>query len=101
MEEELATLLLAKANRGVFNKSELNWELCLEAVCEALELGGDVGQTLILDLALIRLKLNLKVPLNEYEEKTQLYIIKKGEVQKGVKENSLYASGVRSSEWDM
>jgi len=53
---------------------------------------------------MMRLKLNLKVELSEYEEKQQLLILKKAEsikVDEAGAEVSSFAYGTRTSEWDM
>ncbi len=53
---------------------------------------------------MLRLKLNLKVELNEYEEKQQLFILKKAESIKVDEEGvpgSAISYGARVSEWDM
>jgi len=53
---------------------------------------------------MLRVKLNLKVELSEYEEKQQLFILKRAESIKtdetGVSV-SAFVSGARESEWDM
>jgi hypothetical protein len=56
--EELAQKLLAKAQRSLYNLSEVTPELCLESLQEALELTQNkpIPTTMLLDLSLIRLK---------------------------------------------
>jgi len=53
---------------------------------------------------MLRLKLNLKIELNEYEEKQQLFILKKAESikvdEEGVPQSAI-SYGARVSEWDM
>lgn len=104
--EELTQKLLTKAQRSLYNQAEVATELCLESLLEAIELTQNkpIPTVLLLDLALMRLKLNLKVELSEYEEKQQLFILKKADSLKiddaGV-EISSFSVGVRVSEWDM
>jgi len=105
--EELTNKLLAKAQRSLYNLSEVTTELCLESLTEAMELSGSkpIPQTMLLDLALIRLKLNLKTELSEFEEKQMLFIIKKADEMKidavTLEPTSYFSAGDRGSEWDM
>lgn len=105
--EELAQKLLAKAQRSLYNTTEVTLELCLESLQEAMELTGSkpMQTTMLLDLALIRLKLNLKAELNEYEEKRELYILKKADEIKidaaTLEPTSYFSAGARESEWDI
>jgi hypothetical protein len=104
--EELTQRLLSKAQRSLYNLSEVTTELAQESLSEAMELVGNkpIPQTMLLDLAMLRLKLNLKIELNEYEEKQQLFILKKAESIKVDEEGvpgSAISYGARVSEWDM
>jgi hypothetical protein len=105
--EELTNKLLSKAQRSLYNLSEVTQELCLESLQEAMELTQNkpIQQTMLLDLALMRLKLNLKTELTEFEEKQMLFIIKKADEMKidavTLELTSYFSAGARESEWDM
>lgn len=104
--EELTQKLLLKAQRSLHNPSEVTTEIASESLSEAMELveSKPIPTTMLLDLALLRVKLNLKVELSEYEEKQQLFILKRAEsmrVDELGESVSAFVSGVRESEWDM
>lgn len=98
--------LQEKALRALHNISEITPELVVLALSEAIELSESkpISKTLLLDLALLRLKLNLKMELSEYEEKHMRYIISKAEairVDDSGEANGSFAYGERRSEWDI
>jgi|GEM_PF-2437319 len=104
---ELEKKLFAKARRVLFNPQEVTQEVVVISLNEAIELTDNkpISQTLLLDLALIRVKMNLKIELNEYEEKSILNIIKKAneiivnEDKEVVKQSIEF--GKRFSLWDI
>lgn len=105
--EELTNKLLSKAQRSLYNTTEVTLELCQESLAEAMELTSNkpIPTTMLLDLALMRLKLNLKTELSEFEEKQMLFIIKKADEMKidavTLEPTSYFSAGARESEWDM
>lgn len=104
---ELENKLLGKAQRALFNQSEITEEVVKIGLNEAIELTNNkpISETLLLDLALYRVKENLKVELTEYEQKSILRILKKAdeisvnELDEVVKHSISY--GTRGSIWDI
>lgn len=104
---ELELKLDAKAKRVLRNPNEVDEELVVLSLGEAKELTDNkpIKETLLLDLALLRLKTNLKIELSEHEEKYYLSIIKQAQnmpVASADGQSSGGAvSGKRESVWDM
>lgn len=104
---ELEEKLLQKAKRVLLNPQEVTPEVVTISLNEAIELtdGKPIAQTLLLDLAFYRVKLNLKIELTEFEEKSILNILKKAneisinEFNEFVKHTIAY--GTRGSIWDI
>lgn len=102
------SLLLARAKTALFNQSEVTQELCDRAWAEAVELTRNkpIPTAMLLDLAFMRLKLYLKIEVDETESKLAFLAIKEAEklsaatsgggtAPAGIKVNK------RVSEWDM
>ena len=104
---ELEEKLLQKAKRVLLNPQEVTPEVVTISLNEAIELTDSkpIAQTLLLDLAFYRVKLNLKIELTEFEEKSILNILKKAneisinEFNEVVKHTIVY--GARGSIWDI
>jgi len=106
-----SSLLLARATTALFNQSEITQELCDTAYGEALDLTGNkpIPVTMLLDLAFMRLKLHLKVEVEDVESKLAFMAIKEAERTSVVVGSdgvlSALDTGVktskRRSEWDM
>lgn len=104
---ELETKLLEKAQRVLYNPQEVTEDVVILSLNEANDLieNKPISQTLLLDLALLRIKENLKVELTEYEQKTILSILNKAakisvSVSNEINKYSV-GYGSRESEWDM
>ncbi len=104
---ELETKLLEKAQRVLFNPQEVTEDVVILSLNEANDLieNKPIPQTLLLDLALLRIKENLKVELTEYEQKTILSILNRAakisvSVSNEINKYSV-GYGSRESEWDM
>lgn len=100
--------LQAKARRVLLNPNEVDEEVVILSLGEAIELTDSkpIKETLLLDLALLRLKENLKIELSEYEQRCFLNIIKTAQNTPTVSETDgevNYAAqfGSRESVWDM
>ena len=100
--------LEAKAKRVLLNPNEVDEEVVILSLAEVLELtdAKPIKETLLLDLALLRLKENLKIELNEYEQKCFLNIIKTAQNTPTISEvdgavNYAVAYGSKESVWDM
>jgi hypothetical protein len=104
---ELELKLLSKAQRVLYNPNEITEDVVILSFGEAVELTDSkpIKVTLLLDLALLRLKENLKIELSEYEQKCFLNIIKTAHNTPIVSEteviNSAVSYGSRESQWDM
>lgn len=104
---ELEEMLFQKARRVLRNPLEVTEDVVILSLQEAKELTENkpIAQTLLLDLALLRVKLNLKIELTEFEEKSILSILKRAdamsinELNEVVNHTVLF--GARSSIWDM
>lgn len=104
---QLEEMLFQKAKRVLMNPLEVTPDVVALSLQEAIELTENkpIAQTLLLDLALLRVKLNLKIELTEFEEKTILNILKKAD-QISINElnevvNHTILFGSRSSSWDI
>ena len=104
---ELGTKLLEKAQRVLYNPQEVTEDVVILSLNEANDLieNKPIPQTLLLDLALLRIKENLKVELTEYEQKTILSILNRAakisvSVSNEINKYSV-GYGSRESEWDM
>ena len=103
----LETKLESKAKRVLFNPNEITDDVVILSLGEAIELteSKPIKETLLLDLALLRLKENLKIELSEYEQKCYFHIIKTAQNTPIVSEtgevNSAVSFGKRDSQWDM
>ncbi len=104
---ELETKLLEKAQRVLYNPQEVTEDVVILSLNEANDLieNKPIPQTLLLDLALLRIKENLKVELTEYEQKTILSILNRAakisvSVSNEINKYSV-GYGSRESEWDM
>ena len=104
---ELETKLLEKAQRVLYNPQEVTEDVVILSLNEANDLieNKPIPQTLLLDLALLRIKENLKVELTEYEQKTILSILNRAAKISVSVSNEIYkysvGYGSRESEWDM
>lgn len=104
---ELEEMLFQKARRVLRNPLEVTEDVVILSLQEAKELTENkpIAQTLLLDLALLRVKLNLKIELTEFEEKSILSILKRAdaisinELSEVVNHTVLF--GTRSSIWDI
>lgn len=104
---ELEEMLFQKARRVLRNPLEVTEDVVILSLQEAKELTENkpIAQTLLLDLALLRVKLNLKIELTEFEEKSILSILKRAdamsinELDEVVNHTVLF--GTRSSIWDI
>lgn len=104
---ELEEMLFQKARRVLRNPLEVTEDVVILSLQEAKELTENkpIAQTLLLDLALLRVKLNLKIELTEFEEKSILSILKRAdaininELNEVVNHTVLF--GTRSSIWDI
>ena len=104
---ELEEMLFQKARRVLRNPLEVTEDVVILSLQEAKELTENkpIAQTLLLDLALLRVKLNLKIELTEFEEKSILSILKRAdaisinELNEVVNHTVLF--GTRSSMWDI
>ena len=104
---ELEEMLFQKARRVLRNPLEVTEDVVNLSLQEAKELTENkpIAQTLLLDLALLRVKLNLKIELTEFEEKSILSILKRAdaisinELNEVVNHTVLF--GTRSSIWDI
>lgn len=104
---ELEEMLFQKARRVLRNPLEVTDDVVILSLQEAKELTENkpIAQTLLLDLALLRVKLNLKIELTEFEEKSILSILKRAdamsinELNEVVNHTVLF--GTRSSIWDI
>ncbi len=104
---ELEEMLFLKARRVLRNPLEVTEDVVILSLQEAKELTENkpIAQTLLLDLALLRVKLNLKIELTEFEEKSILSILKRAdaisinELNEVVNHTVLF--GTRSSIWDI
>lgn len=104
---ELEEMLFQKARRVLRNPLEVTEDVVILSLQEAKELTENkpIAQTLLLDLALLRVKLNLKIELTEFEEKSILSILKRAdamninELNEVVNHTILF--GTRSSIWDI
>mgnify|MGYP003546377714 FL=1 len=104
---ELEEMLFQKARRVLRNPLEVTDDVVILSLQEAKELTENkpIAQTLLLDLALLRVKLNLKIELTEFEEKSILSILKRAdamsinELNEVVNHTILF--GTRSSIWDI
>lgn len=104
---ELEEMLFQKARRVLRNPLEVTEDVVILSLQEAKELTENkpIAQTLLLDLALLRVKLNLKIELTEFEEKSILSILKRAdaisinELNEVVNRTVLF--GTRSSIWDI
>ena len=100
-------MLFQKARRVLRNPLEVTEDVVILSLQEAKELTENkpIAQTLLLDLALLRVKLNLKIELTEFEEKSILSILKRAdamsinELNEVVNHTILF--GTRSSIWDI
>ena len=100
-------MLFLKARRVLRNPLEVTEDVVILSLQEAKELTENkpIAQTLLLDLALLRVKLNLKIELTEFEEKSILSILKRAdaisinELNEVVNHTVLF--GTRSSIWDI
>ena len=104
---ELEIKLLEKAQRVLYNPQEVTEDVVILSLNEANDLieNKPIPQTLLLDLALLRIKENLKVELTEYEQKTILSILNRAakisvSVSNEINKYSV-GYGSRESEWDM
>ncbi|MBE0491112.1 MAG: hypothetical protein IBX44_02550 [Sulfurospirillum sp.] len=100
--------LEAKAQRVLLNPLEIDEDVVILSLAEAVELTDSkpIKETLLLDLALLRLKENLKIELSEYEQKCFLNIIKTAQNTPSVNEvdgsvDYAVEYGKRESQWDM
>lgn len=104
---ELEEMLFQKARRVLRNPLEVTEDVVILSLQEAKELTENkpIAQTLLLDLALLRVKLNLKIELTEFEEKSILSILKRAdaisinELNEVVNHTVLF--GTRRSIWDI
>lgn len=106
-----ATLLLSRAQTALFNPQEVTQALCEVAWGEALELtySKPIPVTMLLDVAFMRLKLHLKVEVDEIESKLAFMAIKEADrTSVTVDSNGVVSAldtGVKTSkrvsEWDM
>lgn len=104
---ELEEKLLEKAQRVLYNPNEVTQELVVLALAEANDLvdSKPIPQTLLLDLALLRIKENLKTELSEYEQKSILSIINRANKMSVSESNEVNSYSVgygkRESAWDI
>lgn len=102
-------LLLARAKTSLFNSNEVTPELCEVACVEAKELTDNkpIKTTMLIDLAIVRLKLHLKVEVDPIEEKLAMNAIKESKLIPATEstgaeiKKSTIKTGIRTSEWDM
>jgi len=103
--------LLARAKTALFNQSEITQELCETAWSEALDLTNNkpIPETMLLDLAFMRLKLHLKIEVDETESKLAFMAIKEADRRSvTIDSNGVVSSsdaGIKTSKrisrWDM
>ena len=104
---ELEIKLLEKAQRVLFNPQEVTEDVVILSLAEANDLidNKPIPQTLLLDLALLRIKENLKIELTEYEQKNILSILNRASkisVSESNEVNNYSAGyGKRESIWDI
>jgi len=109
---ELVAALEQRAKTSLLNPLELTPEILSAAASEAIEIseGKAIPQAMLLDIAIVRLKLYLKVEVSDFEQTCYNQAIKKSvntalpttdtddtsaQTVTGIK------SGQRVSEWDM
>ncbi len=111
LSDRLKTKLESRAKTALFNTKEITPEVIEGAIFEALDLVNEkpIGDTLLLDLAYVRLKLRLKIDIEQLEEKLAMMAIKEADKVALVTNESGEASvilssvksGKRVSEWDL